>query len=190
MVLPDNLCSHFFCSCVCVFVSLSIISTSWGQCFVALEPHSVCVPLQMEMVGRVWGYYQAPGSKAAFIAFLWASRKWRERASYRSVSPQIIGMSRLIIDDIPLNCSWNLWIVLFNMVLEKSYHDPVNRQFETYYFIEQEILWSQLLHLTFTLSLMKRLSMRAFDDRRSKADNKKWWFFLLLDIWTSVGSKS
>lgn len=139
MVLPDNLCSHFFCSCVCVFVSLSIISTSWGQCFVALEPHSVCVPLQMEMVGRVWGYYQAPGSKAAFIAFLWASRKWRERASYRSVSPQIIGMSRLIIDDIPLNCSWNLWIVLFNMVLEKSYHDPVNHQFETYYFSEQEI---------------------------------------------------
>lgn len=59
------------------------------------------------------------------------------------------------------------------MVLEKSYHDPVNHQFETYYFSKQERLWSQLLHLTFSLSPMKRLSMRAFDDRRSKADYKK-----------------
>lgn len=155
-------------------MSLSIISTSWSQCFVELEPHSVCVPLQMEMAGRVWGYFQAPGSRAAFTASLWASRKWRERVSYRSVSSQIIGMSGLIIDHIPLNCHWKHWIVLFNMVLEKSYHDPVNHQFETYYFSKQERLWSQLLHLTFSLSPMKRLSMRAFDDKRSKADYKKW----------------
>ena len=46
---------------------------------------------------------QAPGGKAAFIASLAASRKQRERTSYRLVASQIIGMSGLIIDNLPLN---------------------------------------------------------------------------------------
>lgn len=49
--------------------------------------------------------HQAPGSKAAFVALLGASRKQREGSSYRLVAPQIMGMSGLIIDNLPLNCS-------------------------------------------------------------------------------------
>lgn len=48
---------------------------------------------------------QASGSKAAFIASLGASRKGTERMFYGLVVPQIIGMSGLIIDKVPLSCS-------------------------------------------------------------------------------------
>lgn len=48
---------------------------------------------------------QASGSKAAFITSLGASRKRTERMFYGLVVPQIVGMSGLIIDNVPLNYS-------------------------------------------------------------------------------------